>query len=110
QPPSWGFVRTFCFGGATHPGLRAVIVSRLCALALEVDRQTSKILRPSAAEIVHDSRDRELGMHRKISRRDFLNGVAVTTGAAMMPWDLAAAGFGKGQAVVGSESSPGYYP
>jgi len=59
---------------------------------------------------VHDSRDRELGMHRKISRRDFLNGVAVTAGAAMMPWDLAAAGFGKGQAVVGSASSPGYYP
>ena len=31
-----------------------------------------------------DSRDRELGMHRNITRRDFLNGVAVTAGAAMM--------------------------
>ena len=59
---------------------------------------------------MHDSRDRELGMHRKITRRDFLNGVAVTAGAAMMPWDLAAAGFGEGQAAVGPETSPNYYP
>jgi spermidine dehydrogenase len=60
---------------------------------------------------VHDSRDRELGMHRKITRRDFLNGVAVTAGAAaMMPWDLSAAGFGEGQAAVGAETSPSYYP
>jgi spermidine dehydrogenase len=62
----------------------------------------------SAEEIVRDSRDRELGMHRKITRRDFLNGVAVTAGAAMMPWDLSAAGFE--QAAVGPENSPHYYP
>ena len=43
-----------------------------------------------------DSRDRELGMYRKISRRDFLNGVAVTAGAAMMPWDIVAAGLADG--------------
>lgn len=59
---------------------------------------------------MHDSRDRELGMQRKITRRDFLNGVAVTAGAAMMPWDLSAAGLGAGQAAVGPESSPNYYP
>jgi len=59
---------------------------------------------------VHDSRDRELGMQRKITRRDFLNGVAVTAGAAMMPWDLSAAGLGEGQAAVGPETSPNYYP
>ena len=41
---------------------------------------------------MHDSRDRELGMHRKITRRDFINGVAVTAGAAMMPWELFAGG------------------
>jgi spermidine dehydrogenase len=41
---------------------------------------------------VYDSRDRELGRHRKITRRDFLNGVAMTAGAAMMPWELFAAG------------------
>src|SRR5271170_4752107 len=59
-----------------------------------------------------DQIDRELGMHRNITRRDFLNGVAVTAGAAMMPmpWDLSAAGVGDGQAAVGPENSPTYYP
>ena len=37
---------------------------------------------------MRDGRDRELGMHRKITRRDFMNGVAVTAGIAMMPWHL----------------------
>ncbi len=32
-----------------------------------------------------DSRDDELGMHRKITRRDFLNGVAITIGASLAP-------------------------
>src|SRR5882757_6115247 len=48
--------------------------------------------------------DRELGMRRNITRRDFLNGVAVTAGAAMMPWHLFAA------AGVGPEKLPDYYP
>ena len=48
--------------------------------------------------------DRELGMKRKITRRDFLNGVAVTAGAAMMPWQLLAAGNGD------PEKSADYYP
>ncbi len=38
-----------------------------------------------------DLSDRELGMQRNITRRDFLNGVAVTAGAALMPWHLLAA-------------------
>ena len=42
-------------------------------------------------------------MHRKITRRDFLNGVAVTAGAAIMPWDLFAAD-------ESPEKSPNYYP
>jgi spermidine dehydrogenase len=54
---------------------------------------------------VLDSRDRELGMHRKITRRDFLNGVALTAGAAMMPWDLFAAGKS-----ADPETSSNYYP
>jgi spermidine dehydrogenase len=54
---------------------------------------------------VHDSRGRELGMHRKITRRDFLNGVAMTAGAAMMPWDLFAGG-----PSANPEKSPNYYP
>src|SRR5579863_5511786 len=44
-------------------------------------------------------------MKRNITRRDFLNGVAVTAGAALMPWQLlAAAGDGD------PEKSPEYYP
>jgi spermidine dehydrogenase len=48
-------------------------------------------------------------MRRKITRRDFLNGAAVTAVAAMMPWDLSAR-TSAGQAAVGPESSPNYYP
>jgi spermidine dehydrogenase len=51
-----------------------------------------------------DLNDRELGMKRNITRRDFLNGVAVTAGAAMMPWHLFAEGDN------GLEKSPDYYP
>ena len=52
-----------------------------------------------------DPRDRELGMHRKISRRDFLNGVAVTAGAALMPWDVMA-----DVSSSSAEKSSNYYP
>jgi spermidine dehydrogenase len=50
-------------------------------------------------------RDRELGMSRNITRRDFLNGVAMTAGVAVMPWDLFA--FGDD---TGKEKSPDDYP
>jgi len=46
-------------------------------------------------------------MGRDITRRDFLNGVAMTAGAAVMPWDLFAM---SGQAATGNEKSPDYYP
>jgi spermidine dehydrogenase len=49
-----------------------------------------------------DPIDRELGMKRNITRRDFLNGVAVTAGAAMMPRQLFAEG--------DPAKSPAYYP
>lgn len=52
-----------------------------------------------------DSQDRQLGMHRRITRRDFINGVAVTAGAALVPWQLAAA-----DDPVAPEKAPGYYP
>ena len=52
----------------------------------------------------HEFNDRELGMHRRITRRDFLNGVAVTAGAAMMPREVLPA-----QAAA-AQSSPTYYP
>ncbi|HWY22201.1 MAG TPA: NAD(P)-binding protein [Candidatus Acidoferrum sp.] len=48
--------------------------------------------------------DRELGMKRNITRRDFLNGVAVAAGAALMPWELFAGGAGD------PEKLPDYYP
>jgi spermidine dehydrogenase len=43
-------------------------------------------------------------MHRRITRRDFINGVAVTAGAAMMPWHLLGADDSS------PEKSPNYYP
>src|SRR5579871_3752826 len=43
-------------------------------------------------------------MHRKITRRDFINGVAVTAGAAMMPWQLFAGDS------ASPEKDPTYYP
>src|SRR5579872_6591459 len=51
-----------------------------------------------------DFTDRELGMDRRITRRDFLNGVAVTAGAAFMPGQL----FGVGSSAP--EKSPDYNP
>jgi spermidine dehydrogenase len=60
-----------------------------------------------------EQRDRELGMQRNITRRDFLNGVAVSagatfgakvTGASVMPWDLLAV------SDTDPEKSPDYYP
>src|SRR6266581_412010 len=53
-----------------------------------------------------DSSDKELGMDRGITRRDFLNGVAVAAGAAMLPPHLLAAL----QNDLDPEKSPGYYP
>jgi spermidine dehydrogenase len=51
-----------------------------------------------------DISDRDLGMKRRITRRDFLNGAAVTVGAALMPWDIA------GASEVERQNDPGYYP
>lgn len=53
-----------------------------------------------------DSNDKELGMNRAITRRDFLNGVAVTSGMAMLPPHLLAAL----QHDLDPEKSPDYYP
>jgi spermidine dehydrogenase len=50
--------------------------------------------------------DKELGMDRAITRRDFLNGMAVTAGAAMVPPRL----FAALQDDLDPEKSPNYYP
>ncbi len=51
-----------------------------------------------------DAKDRALGMDRNITRRDFLNGVALTVGAAIVPSHLLAA------ADSDPEKSSDYYP
>jgi len=58
-----------------------------------------------------NSRDRELGMNRKITRRDFLDGVAVAVGgsvlAASAPWMH---GLGFADSTFAPEKDPNYYP
>src|ERR1700690_726685 len=56
-------------------------------------------------------RDKELGMDRSITRRDFLNGVAVTAGAAAFPPHvLAALQDDLSTGDLGPEKDPSYYP
>ena len=55
---------------------------------------------------MNDWKDAELGMGRGITRRDFLNGVALTVGAAILPSDL----FAAADMQAGREKSPDYYP
>lgn len=56
-----------------------------------------------------DARDRELGMNRDVTRRDFLNGVAVALTGAMVapPWLQA---FGGTDQALAPEQAPDYYP
>src|SRR5579884_4232372 len=53
-----------------------------------------------------DSSDKDLGMDRGITRRDFLNGIAFTSGAAMLPPHLLAAL----EHDLDPEKSADYYP
>jgi spermidine dehydrogenase len=55
---------------------------------------------------VPDQPDRSLGMGARITRRDFLNGVALTAGAAMIPPEMWAAA----AADLEGQNAPGYYP
>jgi len=57
---------------------------------------------------VSESQDRDLGMNRRISRRDFLNGMAITAGAALVPPHLWAT-FSDDNPYR-DQNSPGYYP
>jgi spermidine dehydrogenase len=50
--------------------------------------------------------DRELGMGARVTRRDFLNGVALTVGAAAIPPEMWAAAASD----LEPQDSPGYYP
>ena len=55
----------------------------------------------------NEKRDRDLGMYRPISRRDFLNGVALGIGGAIASEPLLAA---MASADDAPEKAPGYYP
>jgi spermidine dehydrogenase len=58
-----------------------------------------------------DYRDRELGMGRRIKRRDFLNGVGLTIGASLAgPDHLLARMLGAAEAPDSPEKEAGYYP
>src|SRR2546423_8202701 len=54
---------------------------------------------------MQDSLDRNLGMHRPIRRRDFINGIALSAGAALSVQGLS--GF---ETEHVAETSPDYYP
>jgi spermidine dehydrogenase len=54
--------------------------------------------------------DRELGMDRNITRRDFLNGVAVGTGGAMAGSLLPDFAWGALAGTTAAQDQPGYYP
>src|SRR6202522_3401375 len=56
-------------------------------------------------------RDRELGMGREISRRDFLNGVSIAIGTSLVgPDPTWLEAFGVPQAPFAPEKNPNYYP
>jgi spermidine dehydrogenase len=63
-------------------------------------------------KVGEEGRDRELGMSREITRRDFLNGVAIGTGATLLGGSIgaeqlfAAAAFDE----FAPEKAPDYYP
>ncbi|MGA7381419.1 MAG: twin-arginine translocation signal domain-containing protein, partial [Terriglobales bacterium] len=55
------------------------------------------------------SQDRELGMDRKITRRDFLDGVALTIGGAVVASAVPSV-FGVSDLDSAPEKNPAYYP
>jgi len=59
---------------------------------------------------VSEKRDRELGMNRQIPRRDFLNGMSVAIGGAIVPGDFWSNLFASDQKSFDPEKEPGYYP
>jgi len=54
--------------------------------------------------------DRELGIGRSITRRDFLNGVGIAVGASAVPRSLSWLAFGIPEPAFQPEKDPNYYP
>ena len=63
-----------------------------------------------ADEFTSKERDRALGMGAKITRRDFLNGVALTAGAAVVPGIIPPEMWAAAAADLEPQDTPGYYP
>ena len=57
-----------------------------------------------------EKRDRELGMKRSITRRDFVNGVSVAVGALLLPVSSWLQAFGVPEPEFAPEKDPTYYP
>jgi spermidine dehydrogenase len=57
-----------------------------------------------------DSRDRNLGMGRKITRRDFLNGVSVAVGGTILASSIPSLKGLEGPVASAPENDPAYYP
>lgn len=55
-------------------------------------------------------RDRQLGMHRDITRRDFLNGVAIGVGGAIAGTWMPGFALAEDASVASAQDAPGYYP
>src|SRR5215475_9038273 len=61
------------------------------------------------AKRMNESDDKKLGMDRHITRRDFLNGVAVGAGGALAESVLPSLAFA-GPGDIPAQDQPGYYP
>jgi spermidine dehydrogenase len=58
-----------------------------------------------------DSRDRDLGMDRKITRRDFLNGVSIAVGGSVIASSIPGIhALETSPVIYAPEKDPGYYP
>jgi spermidine dehydrogenase len=58
----------------------------------------------------NNDKDRELGMSREITRRDFLNGIGIAVGTSLAANSTWLHAFGIPQSPFAPEKDPGYYP
>jgi spermidine dehydrogenase len=63
-----------------------------------------------AEEMKQDSKDRDLGMGRAITRRDFVNGIGIAVGASLLPMSPWLEAFGVPNPGFAPEKDPNYYP
>jgi len=61
--------------------------------------------RPRNDEVTPELRDRKLGMHRRITRRDFLNGVSIAVGGSAL-----ASSIGQLSTLAANHSGAAYPP